>query len=415
MAKKRSGKPGRKNKGPSAGKPMMDQEAPVSPEAQVFVEMVQALSYQMGPNAAPRELTNVTFFVGAGFSKSWDPNAPIGSELFTLETKVIERVANISALHRMFGLDVFKNISPDQLRQMIYQMDMYERYPDVCSRYVDEQNLRIFRGALRAAVVDRYERLADLNYFDAEKAKFTMRNPSPQQRDIIRFFRHLLHRQDGSQPLVEGLRTQFITTNYDYVIETILDNVIGEDDSLFLYTYRGFTPEEVVNQVNMSPIHEHWLVQHLLKINGGFEILRRGNGYVLDYSKRTPAQVMADPPVLMLASREQDYTDPYFRAVFPKAVRLLRDTMVLVLVGYSLPEDDALIRFIVRQFAEEAEDGRNKAIFYIAPIANEQKRDILYNVFPSMKSVGVPTLFTYNGSFDAFVSECLRMITEPDE
>jgi hypothetical protein len=165
----------------------------------------------------------------------------------------------------------------------------------------------------------------------------------------------------------------------------------------------------------MSPVHEHVLVQHLLKINGGFEILRRGGGYVLDYSKRPAAQIMRDPPVLMLASREQDYTDPYFRAIFPKAVRLLRDTMVLVLVGYSLPEDDALIRFIVRQFAEEAEDGRDKAIFYIGPGSDEQKRDILRKVFPSMKSVGVPALFTYNDGFDAFAAECLRAVTELDE
>jgi hypothetical protein len=197
----------------------------------------------MGQNPASRGLVNFTFFAGAGFSKSWDPNAPIGSQLFTLETKEIEQVADTSALHRMFGLDVFDGISPDQLRQIIYQMDMYERYSDVRSRYVDEQNLRIFRGALRAAVVNRYEKLAALNYFDAEKAKFAIKDPTPQQRDIVRFFRHLSYRQDGSQPLVEGIRTHFITTNYDYVIETILDNVIEDDDSLFLYTYRGFTPE----------------------------------------------------------------------------------------------------------------------------------------------------------------------------
>ena len=79
------------------------------------------------------------------------------------------------------------------------------------------------------------------------------------------------------------------------------------------------------------------------------------------------------PPVLMLPSREQDYSDSYFRAVFPKAVRLLRETRVLVLVGYSFPKDDALIGFILRQFAEEPEDGRGKWIFYIDPDASEKK------------------------------------------
>ena len=39
----------------------------------------------------------------------------------------------------------------------------------------------------------------------------------------------------------------------------------------------------------------------------------------------------------MLASREQDYTDPYFRMISPKAVRLLRDSRVLILVSLHPP------------------------------------------------------------------------------
>jgi hypothetical protein len=37
---------------------------------------------------------------------------------------------------------------------------------------------------------------------------------------------------------------------------------------------------------------------------------------------------------------------------------------MLVIVGYSLPPDDALIRFFIRQFAEEQEDGHGKVVFY---------------------------------------------------
>lgn len=387
----------------------------VSAAAKEFMALVGTLSYQQGPNPEPRHLTNLTFWAGAGFSKSWDPKAPVGSELFTLESKVIERVADTAALQRMFGLDSFSGITPEHLRQIVYQIDMYERYPDVRSRYVDEQNLRMFRAALRAAVVDRYDKITNLNYFDDATQKFPLQDPTQAQKDIVAFFSYLSRQIDGSQPLVEGIRTHFVTTNYGYVIETILDSLIGEDDSLFLYTYRGFTPGEVVNQENISPMHEHWLVWHLLKINGGFEILRRGDGYVLDYSHRKPGAVMREPPVLMLPSREQDYSDPYFRTVFPKAVRLLRETTVLVLVGYSLPEDDALVRFILRQFAEEAEDGRDKIIFYISPSPAKQKHAALRQVFPSIGSVDVPRIVTYEGGFDAFAAECLRCVEEQDE
>lgn len=242
------------------------------------MELVAHFSYQHSMSHRVG-LTNFTFFAGAGFSKSWDLKAPVGSELFKLSSDVISQVADAGALARMFGLNTFQNISPNRLRQIVYQIEMYDRYPDVRSRYVDEQNLLMFRGALRAAVVDRYDKITNLNYFDPNLNKFPFSSPTEQQRQIISFFRHLHKQIDGSQGPAEGVRTQFVTTNYDYVIETILDNVIAPDDTLFLYTYRGFTPTHIVGEPNITPVHEHWLVQHLLKINGGFEILRHGGGY----------------------------------------------------------------------------------------------------------------------------------------
>ncbi len=380
-----------------------------SEAARTFMDLVAAFSYQQGPRPQRRGLTHFTFFAGAGFSKSWDPKAPVGSELFTLNSDIIEKVANVGALARMFGLDALDEITPDQLRQVVYQIDMYERYPDVRSRYMDEQNLSMLRGALRAAVLDRYDKITRLNYFDRTISKFPLISPTKRQHDILSFFGHLHARIDGSQGLSEGVRTHFVTTNYDFVVETILDNIIAPDDSLFLYTYRGFTPKQIVDEPNMALVHEHWLVQHLLKINGGFEILRRNGGYVLDYSMRSLEAVMSDPPILMLASREQDYSDPYFKTVFPKVVRLMGDTTVLVVVGYSLPQDDALIRFFLRQFAEEPEDGRGKYIFYIGPGTDRDKRTVLGEVFPLMASEQAPHVVTYNGGFDAFAAECLPL------
>jgi hypothetical protein len=393
------------------GKTKKKQITKVSEAARTFMSLVHHFSYQQGPNPQSRPLTNFTFFAGARFSKSWDPSAPVGSELFTLNTDVIEKVADIGALARMFGLSNSSKINPEQLRQIVYQIDMYERYPDVQSRYVDEQNLRMFRGALRAAVVDRYEKITDLNYFDPVTSKFPFPSPTKQKHDIISFFRYLHKRIDGSQGRAEGIRTHFVTTNYDYVIETILDNALAPDDSLFLYTYRGFTPSHIVDEPNITPVHDHWFVEHLLKINGGFEIRRRGEDYVLDYNKRSVEAVTADPPIIMLASREQDYSDPYFKIVFPKVVRLMRETTVLVIVGYSLPPDDALIRFFIRQFAEEQEDGHGKVVFYIGPGTDgHQKRGVLQEVFPSMRLDNAPKLITYNEGFDAFASECVSLM-----
>jgi hypothetical protein len=194
------------------------------------------------------------------------------------------------------------------------------------------------------------------------------------------------------------------------VIETILDNIIpDEDDSLFHYTYRGITPTKVAKHPNPAPLHNHSLMEHLLKLNGGFEILADGSGYVLDYSTRSADDLADRPPVLILPSREQQYTDPYFQAIFPKAIRLMRESAVLLLVGYSLPEDEALIRFIIRQFAEEREDGFGKYLFYVG-LKNGDKLQRLSQIFPWAKDQSFPTIFLYEAGFAEFAKECGHLI-----
>ena len=374
---------------------------PSQEAAAEFMQLVDHFGYQPYPEG--RGLTNLTFWAGAGFSKAWDPKAPLGKKLFTL--KVIDPAVSSFAESHILGFDLSQDISYDQFRQIVYQLDMYERYPDVRPRYIDDQNLRFLRAALRSAVIQHYEQIAKLNYIDPGALKFPCSNPTSTQQDILELFSYLLKRENGSGALVEGIRTHFVTTNYDFVIETILDATSGGDEPLFLYTYRGFTPTQVANVPNFSPLHDHYLSRHLLKINGGFEILANGEDYLLDYSRRKSGAILEQPPVLILPSREQNYGSPYFRAIFPKAVRLLRETKILVLVGYSLPEDDALIRFILRQFAEVPEDGRGKHIFYIDLCSNQEKRKAIDQVFPMIEGAA-PKLHTFKGGFDAFAAEC---------
>lgn len=226
----------------------------------------------------------------------------------------------------------------------------------------------------------------------------------------MHFFSNLWRCIDGSTDFCEGIKYHFVTTNYDYVIETILNSIINDPgNSLFLYTYRGFTPSRISDLRNPVVTYQHGLTQHLIKINGGFEVLSDGDNYYLDYSNRTEIQITDKPPIIMLPSREQDYTDPYFRTIFPKVVRLMRDTKVLVLVGYSVPDDDALIQFILRQFAEEPEDARQKVIFYIDPMNRRKKLKKLESIFPSIDRLQVPRVETFEGTFDKFAAECVSL------
>jgi hypothetical protein len=234
------------------------------PEA--LMELVELFSYQHDPVRRP--LTNIVFWAGAGFSKAWEPSSPVGSQLFTIDGRSLGSLSFLSKLADLFGTE--GKISYEQLRQLIYQLDMYERYSDLRSRYFDAQNIAMARSVLRQAVVAKFNTLLRLNYFD-ERLKFPLLNPTSAQKDILEFFDFLRTRSSGAGGVSEGLRAQFITTNYDYVIETILDNIIPDsDDSLFHYTYRGITPTKVATHPNPSPLHGHWLVDHLLKAEWRF-------------------------------------------------------------------------------------------------------------------------------------------------
>ncbi|WP_197461307.1 SIR2 family protein [Acetobacter malorum] len=380
----------------------------IKPEVELFVKIVNRLTYKNGPNALSTPLCNLTFWVGAGFSKAWNSRYPTSAELFRIRGRQVDKIAEPGALSRTFGVDMFEGLNFDRVRALVYQLDMQARYPDVRSRYVDEQNIKAIRSALASAVVARFVEITGMQPFDREAAKFILRDPTREQREIIAFFNDLEHRDNGSQAIVEGLRTHFISTNYDNVIETILDNVIGEDDSTFIYGYRGVTPIEIEGTRPAKLMHDHWLVRQLIKINGGFEILRKKDGFVFNYENRTPSEIASNPPVVMLPSREQDYTDSYFQAVFPKAVRLLRETSILVIVGYSLPDDDALMRFILRQFAEEPEDGRKKFLFYVDPSGAEEKFARLETVFP-LREGKYPTVVPFNSTFNDFVRQYLHV------
>jgi hypothetical protein len=177
------------------------------PEA--LMKLVEHFSYQGNQVLSP--LTNIVFWAGAGFSKAWEPSSPVGSQLFTIDGDSLGSLSVLSTLTDRFGTD--DELSYEQFRQLIYQLDMYERYPDLRSRYFDAQNLTIARSVLRQAVVKKFNTLSRLNYFDERQNKFPLPGPTKAQEHILKFFHYLSRRSSGTDVVSEGLRAQFITTN----------------------------------------------------------------------------------------------------------------------------------------------------------------------------------------------------------
>ena len=352
-------------------------------------------------------LTNVTFFLGAGFSKSWDEAFPVGNDLFFFAYD--EWVEHDGPLEEFLALNNYQPVGLDiaalMFKDIVYQIGMMKKYSEMRPRYIDNQNLDMVEKHLRFLVRKKFEQTAPLYYEEAGKLTLPSA-PNSAQKKILDFFKAVKQSGDGSQGLPEGLRAHYLTTNYDFVIETVLDQILAPDDSYRLYTYRGITPLSYCGRDPEMIVFDNWMTGNLLKINGGFEIFKTEGGFEFDYRRpRNDDSLRRNPPQLMLASREQDYTQSYFRAMFPKVIRLLHETKVLVVVGYSLPDEDALLRLIVRQFAEDRADGNDKLLFYIDMSAAETQLGRVNEIFPHVGELHGLTVIPHSGSFSNWCGE----------
>lgn len=312
-------------------------------------------------------------------------------------------MANLESYIAIHGYASLDNITPEFFKEIVYQLGMYKKYPEIRPRYIDEGNLKLIEAELRLIVMERFKSLAPLYYFNENGSKIFVPSKTPDQNLITKFFSNLLSKKDYSEQVVEGVGLHIITTNYDFIPEAILDAIYGSDGSFLFNSYRGITSSRISGLENQKVILEHWLVNNLFKINGGFEIFQTQEGFEIDYRKKDISDIRRNPPQIMLPSKEQDYTQVYFKAIFPKIVRLLQESKILVIVGYSLPEEDALIRFLIRQFAEDNTDGYKKILFYVDLLSEEEQRRKVESIFPHSGERNRLNLVPFSGSFSNWV------------
>jgi hypothetical protein len=374
--------------------------------AEAFRKLILSRS---GQDAATRELTNVTFFMGAGFSKTWDQTSPTGYDLFTFPKEFIADIATAIEIDELLtqpGYPTVEDTAPTKFKELLYNLNMQLKYPGIRTRYMDENSIRYAIDEIKAIVQKRFETISSLNYYDEALERFPVNKPTENQTGILQFFQWLSERKINDDGAARGIHVDFLSTNYDYVIETILDNT--GDRNAVRNTYRGVSPRLVGGKRNSNVIQDSWSVMSLLKINGGFEIIPSGNEYEFDYRQRSFDDIRMRAPEIMMPSKEQDYSNPYFTSIFPKAVRLLQESEILVLVGYSLSEEDALLRFMIHQFAEDLRDVQGKYIFYIDYTDDDVLNERLQGCFRYMNRMDVNNVFTYSGGFMNWIADIVK-------
>lgn len=375
--------------------------------AQAFRNLILAHS---GQHADRKALMNVTFFMGAGFSKTWDSSSPTGNELFTFPKEFLADIAaniEVDELLTQPGYPTLDDTAPTKFKELLYNLSMQLKYPGIRTRYMDEHSIRFTIDEIKAIVQKRFESISSLNYFDEALGRFPAPSrPTTNQTSILQFFQWLSEHQRNDNGAAHGVHVDFLSTNYDYVIETILDNT-GERNVL-RNTYHGVTPQHIDGKRNSNVVQDAWSVTSLLKINGGFEVIPTTTGYDFDYRRRSFDDVRQRPPEIMMPSKEQDYSNPYFMSIFPKAVRLLQESEVLVLVGYSLSEEDALLRFMIRQFAEDLRDVNGKYIFYVDFTDTNVLNERLQGCFRYMNRMDSNNIYTVSTGFIDWINAVMQ-------
>ena len=360
-----------------------------------FARAVRTLAQAGQPDVA-----HVCFVLGAGFSHAWDPSYPTSLELFDFRGHDWPRESPFldDFLRMVFQASPGAGIDRDAFLEIVYQVGMLKKYPLLRHRYVDEFYLELVERELRRAVLRRFHRTARPPALKG--CALTFGAPlSSEQASISALFSALEKqavqtRGDGAEPRV---RVDFLTTNYDFLIEAILDTALERPRARDLY--RGFTPCAYCGEQEARALARSFPVGHLLKLNGGFDVYRRDGGFEIDYRERDESSLRANPPEIMLPSRAQDYDQPYFQALFPKAVRLLRESRIVVLVGYSFPDEDALMRLLLRQFAEAPADGRQRTLYYIDLDDVRTQLAHARTAFPHASAAGGLEVVPWRGSF----------------
>lgn len=287
----------------------------------------------------------VCVFLGAGFSKAWDNKYPLSSELFGITESESLKQKNDYPFFTLFDSLGLKwgedNSSLDDRFQVFksfkYMIDIYKRYPSLLPSHLDKYTLDFFENDIKKYIKTKFSTLIPNTEFKLNIPK----RISKDKKDILNFFRKMR----------ESKSLDIITTNYDIVIDRVLEAVQPKKSTL-----RGI-PVQHNNKIQCPQKGG----VGLYKINGGFEVIQEDENFKIDYSSLNKKEII---PNIILPSNEQNYNDKYFKNTFIKSSNQLRNADILIFIGYSFPQEDFIINFLLKSFLDT--DNINKETIIIS-------------------------------------------------
>ncbi|SUB90139.1 SIR2 family protein [Photobacterium damselae] len=280
---------------------------------------------------------DLVFFTGAGFSKAWNSNYPLGFELFSIED--IDAVDNSYNFIRLADeLHITRPVESDSkfpeqcyeyFSEIKFHLDIFKRYPSLMPKVLDSTTISMFEREISTFILQRFKEMVGDDELNLDSKKELNNN-------LIKIFKELSYSSSN---------LTFLSTNYDYIIEKIFTQ-IGINN-----LNRGIVDREQFNNKSWGTSEVN-----LFKLNGGFEVYSDSSGFHLAYGR-------LESPEIILPSKDQSYDSSYYKNMFTKSASNLRDASKLIFVGYSLPEEDHTIRLLLKSFIDYT--GRDKEIYVI--------------------------------------------------
>lgn len=336
-------------------------------------------------NDLQRDNCNIAIFAGAGFSMAWDAKYPNGNKLFGIDKKDIKNYKNFSfvSLADSFQLKWLSEAdkSSDEERAEVFcnlkfQIDIYKKYPTLLPSYIDKATIEHVEESVGLFVKKRLEEFVGKDELSLEYKK----KLDKDKNAILNLFKRMKERKGG---------LTFITTNYNLVLDRLV-----RQSGLEEHPVRGIFDKVAFESDNWCPKVNNC---SLFKLNGGLEIYKVNNEYQVSYANISDS---LSAPKLIVPSREQNYTDNYFKSIFVKTCNKLRDSSRLLFIGYSLPEEDHVIKFLLQSFVDSGHSNKEVYIIdYGLENANSVKKR-LDSLFPELATNDAIKVF--NGTFNDF-------------
>lgn len=338
---------------------------------------------------------NIVFFTGAGFSKAWDKEYPVGLQLFSIDDfhslklkynffqvaddlkirqpKSSERGIsnkNMSDEEKADAKSDYIKKCYDYFQEIKFSFDIFKRYPSLMPTFLNTSLIIALENEMKDFIKNRF-----IDFVGENEFTIKIKHNDPVKQTFIDFFENI-HEKTAN--------LSFISTNYDLIIEKIID---GFSNKVSLN--RG-----VIDNTQFKEVNWHSKKIDLYKINGGFEIFQGADEQFYINHAEIGEEKTAH---IILPSKEQNYGDRYFKSVFIKSAAALRTADILIFVGYSLPIEDHTIQFLLKNFSDSS--NKNKEIVIINRDFKDAKsvKEKAEILFPDLSEQGA--IQAFEGSF----------------